>query len=167
MLAIIHSIYYNTFKDALTSLPSRKSYMIQSNSFPLKYSIGVVSIDNYDEMKNMFGRKDRDVLVRMIAGKIIEEFGEENLYRYSADEFILIFKNENKNESGEHLEQIRRSIASAEFVLNNRKKSIKLTVSTCVSEKKRSDANSIEVLYRIRKTLQKANEFSHNVSTKA
>ena len=167
MLAIIHSIYYNTYKDALTGLPSRNSYIIQSNSFPLKYSIGVVSIDNYNNMKNIFGKKDRDILVRMIAGKIIEEFGEEHLYRYSADEFILIFKNENKNESFEHLEQIRRAIASAEFVLSNRRKSIKLTVSTCVSEKKRSDANSIEVLYRIRKKKKKANEFSHNISSKA
>lgn len=167
MLAIIHNIYYNTYKDALTGLPSRNSYMLQSASFPLKYSLGVVRIDNYEELRNIFGRRDRDLLVRMITGKIIEEFGEEYLYRYSADEFILIYKNENKNESFEHLEQIRRAIASAEFILSNRKKSIKLTVSTCVSEKKRSDANSIEVLYRIRKTLQKANEFSHNISSKA
>ena len=102
-----------------------------------------------------------------MVGKIIEEAGDENLYRYSNSEFIIIYKNESKKESFEHLEQIRRAIASAEFVLNNRKKSIKLTVSTCVSEKKRSDANAIEVLYRIHKTLQKANEFSHNISSQA
>ena len=130
LLTIIHNIYYNTYKDALTGLPSRNSYMIHSNSFPLKYSIGIVCIDNYNELKNIFGKRDRDILVRMITGKIIEENGEENLYRYNDDEFIIIFKNENKNESFEHLEQIRRAIASAEFVLRNRKKSIKLTVST-------------------------------------
>ena len=115
----------------------------------------------------MFGRRDRDMLVRMIASKITDEESDENLYRYNEDEFILIFKNENKNESFEHLEKVRRAIASAEFILSHRRKSIKITVSTCVSEKKRSDANSMEVLYRIRKTLQKANEFSYNVSSKA
>ena len=167
LISIIIHIYYNTYKDALTGLPSRNSYIIASNSFPLKYSIGVVSIDGYDEMKNMFGKKDRDILIKMMVGKIIEEAGDENLYRYSNSEFIIIYKNESKKESFEHLEQIRRAIASAEFVLNNRKKSIKLTVSTCVSEKKRSDANAIEVLYRIHKTLQKANEFSHNISSQA
>ena len=103
----------------------------------------------------------------MIAGRITEEEGEENVYRYNEDEFVIVFRNEDKNESFEHLEKIRRSIASAEFVLNNRKKAVKLTVSTCVSEKKRSDANSIEVLFRAHKTLQKANEFSHNISSKA
>lgn len=167
LAGIILNLHYNTRKDALTGLLGRYSYMANSNSFPLKYSIGVISIDNYAQMLNMFGRRDRDMLVRMVVSKIIEEEGDENLYRYNEDEFILIFKNENKNESFERLEKIRRAIASAEFILNRRRKSIKITVSTCVSEKKRSDANSMEVLYRIRKTLQKANEFSHNISSKA
>ncbi len=166
LIAIIQHIHYHTYKDALTGLPSRNSYIIDSNSFPLKYSLGLVKLDNYSQMQNMFGKKNKETLVRMITNKIMEENGEENLYRYSDDEFIVLFKNENKNESFEHLEQIRRAIASAEFILNDRKKSIKLTVSTCVSEKKRSDANAIEVLYRIRKNLQKANEFSHNISSK-
>lgn len=164
---IIHNQYYNTRKDALTGLRGRYSYIVNSESFPLKYSIGVIRIDDYAHMLNVFGRKDRDMLVRMITSKIIEEESDENLYRYNDDEFIIIFKNENKNESFERLEKIRRAIASAEFILNRRRKSIKITVSTCVSEKKRSDANSMEVLYRIRKTLQKANEFSHNISSKA
>lgn len=167
MLAIIHDLYYNTYKDILTGLPGRYSYVINSASFPLKYSIGLVCIDDYAQLLNVFGRNDRNTLVRMITAKIIDEEGSENLYRYNDDEFLLIFKNENKNEGFEHLEKIRRAIASAEFILNNRKKPIKLTVSTCVSEKKRSDANSMEVLYRIRKTLQKTNDFSHNISSKA
>ena len=167
LAGIIHNIYYTTYKDMLTGLPGRNSYMIDAKNFPLKYSIGVVSIDNYGEMKNMFGKKDRDILIKMITNRIIEEHGEENLYRYSDDEFIFILKNANRDEGYEQLEQIRRAIASAEFILKDRKKSIKLTVSTCVSEKKRSDANSVEVLYRIRKKLQKANEFSLNISTKA
>lgn len=167
MLAIIHDLYYNTYKDLLTGLPGRYSYVINSASFPLKYSIGLVCIDDYAQLLNVFGRNDRNTLVRMITAKIIDEEGSENLYRYNDDEFLLIFKNENKNEGFEHLEKIRRAIASAEFILNNRKKPIKLTVSTCVSEKKRSDANSMEVLYRIRKTLQKTNDFSHNISSKA
>lgn len=167
MLAIIHDLYYNTYKDPLTGLPGRYSYVINSASFPLKYSIGLVCIDDYAQLLNVFGRKDRNTLVRMITAKIIDEESGENLYRYNEDEFLLIFKNENKSEGFEHLEKIRRAIASAEFILNNRKKPIKLTVSTCVSEKKRSDANSMEVLYRIRKTLQKTNDFSHNISSKA
>lgn len=167
MITIIQDIRYNTYKDALTALPSRYSYMINSKNFPLKYCIGIVSIDEYSKLIKIFGRTDRDNLVRMIASKIAEEENEENLYRYNEDEFVILFKNEDKNESYEHLEKIRRSIAAAEFVLSNRKKSIKLTVSTCISEKKRSDANSIEVLFRAHKALQKANEFSLNISAKA
>ncbi len=167
LAAIVMDIRYNTYKDALTGLPGRYSYMINSGGFPLKYCIGLICIDDYAKLINIFGRRDRDTLVRMIAGRITEEEGEENVYRYNEDEFVIVFRNEDKNESFERLEKIRRSIASAEFVLNNRKKTVKLTVSTCVSEKKRSDANSIEVLFRAHKTLQKANEFSHNISSKA
>ena len=82
-------------------------------------------------------------------------------------EFIIIFKNEDKKESFEHLEQIRRAIASTDFMLGNRKKGLKLTVSCCVSEKKRSDDSSLDVLVRARKALQKTYQFTQNVTTKA
>lgn len=167
LVAIIQDIYHNTYKDILTGLASRYAYMLNSEHFPLKYSIGLISIDDYEKLLKVFGRGDRDTLVRMIVSKISEEEGEENIYRYNEDEFVIIFKNEDKNECFEHLEKIRRNIAAAEFILNHRKKSVKITVSTCASEKKRSDANSVEVLFRARKTLQKANEFSHNISSKA
>ena len=48
-----------------------------------------------------------------------------------------------------------------------RKKPIKLTVSCAVSEKKRSDANSVEVLVRAHKALQKTYKFTQNVTSKA
>lgn len=167
LIAIIEDIYYNTYKDVLTGLAGRYAFMINSARFPLKYSLGLIIIDDYDKLLNIFGRRDRDNLIRMIAGKITEHEAEENIYRYNEEEFIIIYKNENKNESFEHLEKIRRSVASAEFILNSRKKAVKMTISTCSSEKKRSDAGSMEVLFRARKVLQKANEFSHNISHKA
>ena len=52
-------------------------------------------------------------------------------------------------------------------MLGKRQKGLKLTVSCCVSEKKRSDDNSIEVLIRTRKALQKAYQFTQNVTSKA
>lgn len=167
LIAIIQDIYYNTYKDALTGLSGRYAFMINSARFPLKYSIGLVLIDDYDKLINIFGRRDRDYLTRMIVSRIMEEEAEENIYRYNDGEFVIIYKNEDKNESFEHLEKIRRSVASAEFILSNRKKAVKMTISTCSSEKKRSDAGSMEVLFRARKVLQKANEFSHNISHKA
>lgn len=167
LISIIRDIHHNIYKDNLTGLSSRYAFMINSEHFPLKYSIGLIAIDDYEHLATVFGRRDRNNLIRMIATRIQEEENEDNLYRYNDGELLILYKNENKNESFEHLEKIRRSVASADFMLGNLKKAIKLTVSTCASEKKRSDANSMEVLFRARKVLQKANEFSHNISHKA
>ncbi len=103
----------------------------------------------------------------MIAMRLTEVERENPIYRYSENEFIVIFKNEGKKESFERLENIRRAVASAEFMLAKGKKGLKLTVSCCVSEKKRSDDNSLEVLERARKALQKAYQFTQNITSKA
>lgn len=167
LIAVIREIHYSTYKDTLTGLSGRYAFVINSQNFPLKYSLALISIDGYDRWLNIFGRRDRDNLLRMIVMRIAEDEDESNIYRYNEDELLIVFKNEGKKDIAERTEQIRRSIASAEFMFPRRKKAVKITVSTCISEKKRSDANSLEVVYRTRKALQKANEFSHNVSTSA
>lgn len=162
-----YDIYYSTYKDVLTNLLSRNSYIIQSKNFPMKYSIGIISIDDYDRMTRIFKRYELEALIMMISGKIVQHEKENPVYRYDKDEFVIVFKNEGKNETFDKLENIRRSIAGTEFILSERKKPIKLTISASVSDKKRSDANSFEVLVRARKVLEKTNKFSQNVTTKA
>lgn len=165
--AIAKNIYYTTYTDPETGLASRNAYLQQAKSFPLKYSLGIVCIDNYDHLGKVFGHRGLSALTKMITMRLLEVENDSPVYRYSEDEFVIIFKNEDKKEGFEHLENIRRAIASTEFMLGNRKKGLKLTVSCCISEKKRSDDSSIEVLIRTRKALQKAYQFTQNVTSKA
>lgn len=167
LIAIIQNIYYSIYKDTLTGFASRNAFIIHSKNFPLKYSIGLVSIDDFDKLATMFGRRNQNSLLKMVTRKITDLAAEDNIYRYSENEFVIIFKNEDKNESFTHLEEIRRAVAAASFVLNPRRNPLKITISASVSEKKRSDANHIEVLVRARKILQKTRSFSHNVTSKA
>lgn len=164
---VCKDIYYHTYTDNETKLASRNAYLKQSSKFPLKYSLGIICIDNYEHLKQVFGNRGIRQLTRMISMRIQEVETEALLYRYSEDEFVIIFKNEDKKEGYERLEKIRRGIASAEFMLGSRKKGLKLTVSCCISEKKRSDDNSLEVLRRTQKALQKAYQFTQNVTSKA
>lgn len=167
-IALGLDIYRRTYKDSLTGLDSRNSYIIQSKNFPLKYSIGIISIDNYENIGRNFGRRAQQNITRLIAAKIIELSGiDENIYHYSNDEFVILYKNLDKNETFERLEIIRRTIASASFEYSSRRMPIKITISAAVSEKKRSDANSFEVLVRAHKVLEKTRSFSHNVTSKA
>lgn len=167
LTAIAQNLYFNTYRDSLTSLHSRNSYILHTRDFPLKYSIGIVSIDDFDKLRFRFGTHRQNQLIKLIAAKILEYEKPDCVYRYSNDEFVIVFKSYDKNESFERLETIRRAVASASFVFNPRRPALKVTVSAAVSEKKRSDANSFEVLVRARKVLDKTRSFSHNVTSKA
>ena len=166
-ICLCTDIYFNTYHDPLTSLMSRQAFILQSAKFPLKYSIGIISVDDYDKMAYMFGKKGRNEIIKLIALKLSEIEPEELLYRYSNDRFIIIFKNEIKKEAYKRMENLRRQIAAANFEPSNKSKPIKITISGCISEKKRSDADAIEVLVRAHKVLQKALTFSHNLTSQA
>lgn len=167
VLGLIKDIHYTIRYDSLTGLASRKTYLKDSEKFPMKYSLAIICLDNYTHIYKAFGRFKSQNLLKMLSTRLAELEPDNPLYRYSTDEFILIFKNENLKQSFEKLDNIRREIAASEFMFSHKQKGIKITISGCVSEKKRSDANATEVLLRARKTLQKTYQFTQNLISKA
>lgn len=167
VLGLIKNIRYAFERDFLTGLSSRHAYLKESAKFPLKYSLAIICLDNYAHIYKAFGHTKSQNLIKMLANRLTELEPDNPLYRYSTDEFLLIFKNDNLKQSFEKLDKIRREIAASEFMFSPKQKGIKLTISGCVSEKKRSDSNSTEVLLRARKTLQKTYEFTQNLVSKA
>ena len=114
----------------------------------------------------MFGARNVDVLTKLVMKKITQLSQDAEIYRYNDDEFILIFKNVDKKQCFEYLEDIRRSIAASEFVLKS-KQVVKITISAGVSEKKRSDADVEPVLMRTREAVQRTYKFTQNMTSKA
>lgn len=167
LLAVTRNIYLETYRDSLTSLYSRNSFVLHAEKLPLKYSLGIVSIDEYDKLARNFGRRTQNILIKLITSKLLELEKEETVYRYNPDEFVIVYKNLDRNETFERVETIRRAIASSLFEFSPHKKPLKLTISGAVSEKKRQDLTAYEVLVRTRKVLQKTRSFSHNVTSKA
>lgn len=166
-IASVQNYIYTFIRDDLTGVYSRRMYAVHSHkSFPLKFSIGVVCLDDYAKLVRVFGQKKVNKLLIMIINKIRELDTGALIYRYNSDEFILVFKNEDKKQSYEYLENIRRAVAGAEFVLD-RRQIVKVTISAGVSEKKRSDADADVVLERTREVLQKAYKFTQNITSKA
>ena len=171
MLTIFQSvcehIYYVSYHDLLTGFSNRNAFLRHAPTFPLKYSVGLILIDDYERLSKIFGRHGISALIKMISLRLDELENEAQIYRYNVDEFIILYRGQDKNEAYEKTEQIRRGIAGTEFCLRGYNKPIKLTVSGAVSEKKRSDADAVEVIYRANKALQKANRFTQNITTKA
>ena len=102
----------------------------------------------------------------MIVMSINEHNPGADMYRYNEDEFILIFNNTDLKTGYNYLEDIRRGVAGAEFMLSSNH-AVKATVSQCISEKKRSDIDAAVVLKRVRQAVQKAYKFTQNITTKA
>jgi len=162
-----HSIYYSRRKDIVTGLDNGNSFIAASPKFPLKYGLGIICIDDYKHLAQIFKKSVVNELLIMVSRKIREQEPESLLYRCGSDEFVIIFPQAEKGTSFTRLDEIRRSIAAAEFMLSSRKKPLKITVSCSIAEKKRSDADVFEVFIRARRILQKTYKFTQNITSKA
>ena len=134
--------------------------------YPLKYSIALMYIDEYGRLLKRFGKNKTLMLKKMFISRIEEVNPEVLVYNYKDDALILAYMNINAAECFEKTEEIRRSIAKTIFVFNENNH-LQLTVSQCVSEKKRSDADAFAVLERAEENLQKACKFTRNITIKA
>ena len=103
-------------------------------------------------------------LEQMLVNRIYEMPYELSIFRYNDSELLMVFKNEDAKHVKDFAENIRRNIASSEFVFTNNK-SVKITISVCVSEKTRKDLNASEVTDRAHNALQKRYHLNGNVVT--
>jgi len=101
-----------------------------------------------------------------VVNRILEMPYELSIYRYNESELIMVFKNEDARHVKEFADNIRRQIAAAEFVFASHK-SVKITISVCVSEKTRKDLDASEVTERTHNALQKNYRFNCNIVTVA
>ena len=166
LISTIYADIYRYYRDCLTGVYSLNTYLRHSKKFPLKYSLAIICIDDYLKLLKVFGARNVDVLTKLVMKKITQLSQDAEIYRYNDDEFILIFKNVDKKQCFEYLEDIRRSIAASEFVLKP-KQVVKITISAGVSEKKRSDADVEPVLMRTREAVQRTYKFTQNMTSKA
>lgn len=165
-VAVVQDIYYSTYRDVLTGLAGRNAFIINAKNFPLKYSVGIVCIDDYEKLGQVFGRMGQNALTKMIASRITETEFENQVYRYTPDEFVIISKRKTKTKAstGWKNPPCRRL---GRIYARPPQKADKTDRILCGFRKKRSDANSVEVLVRAHKALQKTYKFTQNVTSKA
>ncbi len=165
--SIIIDLYHRYHYDYLEFVGSKNAYLSHANSkFPFKYTIALYSIDNRDKLLQIYGPEKLASLEQMIINKIRELPYELTFYRYNDAELIMVFKNEDARHTYEFAENIRRTIAASEFIFTSRK-SLKITISICISEKTRKDLNASEVTERAHNALHKNYRFNCNITTKA
>ena len=165
LCTVFLDIYHRFRYDILEYVGSRNIFFSQANSkFPYKYSIILFSLDNRDKILQIFGARKMQALEQMIINRIREFHYEAPIYRYNENEYIMAFLSETAKHTKEFADNIRRGIATSEFIFTTHK-SIKVTISVCVSEKTRIDKNAEEVLERAHKGLLKNHRFNGNITT--
>lgn len=162
-LAILFFVYGKTFTHQVSGLKTEKSFDLYIKNLPLKYALVVICIDDFNALSQKFSKNNLKSLVYMIS-QIIKE-NHIKVFHFGADEFVLVLENQDKAESFEEIEEIRRKIAKTDFILKKYKQPIKMTVSCALVEKKRSDGHTFEVLQRAQKLLSKTKDFNHNFTS--
>lgn len=163
-LTTVWNLIYCYYRDPVTHVFSKNAFESDSvKKFPLKYSISFFVIDSYDKLLKAFKQKVTDHLTEMIIERIKEIENEATIYRYKANEFILVFFSSDVQEAYEKMDNIRRYIAMTEFVFTQ-KKPLKLTITPVVSAKKRSDADANAVLLRMNEFFRPKYRFTQNMT---
>ena len=81
LCGIIHSLLYAARKDVVTGLDNGNSFIRAQASLPLKYGLGIVCIDDYKHLAQIFKKSGIDEIVVMIAKKICELEPDAHVYR--------------------------------------------------------------------------------------
>lgn len=166
-ISLIYYVYYISLKDEELNISNFSAYYHDAEKkYPLKYSISLMYIDDYERLLKRFGYHKMVLLKKMFVSRIHKINPNIGVYNYKKDAMILTFMNINANECFQQVEEIRRALVKSIFIFNENTH-LQLTVSQCVSEKKRSDADSIVVLERAEKNLQNACKFTRNITVKA
>ncbi len=164
LYANLHALLYAYYKDEIIGVYSKNTfYAHDAKKFPPKYSMAFFDIDNYNKLFKVFGKASTDRLTEMIIEKVYSKQPEVLIYRNKPHEFILVFTDFDVKQTYEAMEDIRRLIAGTEFVfLKN--KSVKLTITPVVSEKRRSDADANAVLMRMHENFHQKYRFTQNMT---
>lgn len=170
LIALLSSIYYSyyiLYKDEELNIANVRSFFRDADrKYPLKYSIALMYMDEYSRLVKRYGKLKTLILKKMFLAQIRKANRKVKIYNYKNDALILAFLNANSAETFNEAENIRRMLAKSIFVFNENNH-LQLTVSQCVSEKKRSDADASVVLSRAEDNLRKACKFTHNITVKA
>ena len=116
-VSIIENSYLLAYHDELTSLPSRRAFndaLLRLNS---PFCIAVADIDHFKRFNDTYGHETGDQVLRLVAAQLARVTAGGQAFRCGGEEFTILFPGKTISEVIEPLEQLRASIASADFHL--------------------------------------------------
>lgn len=178
VVSAIEAAYSMAYRDELTKLPARRALNEALAKLRGRYTVAMIDIDRFKKFNDRYGHDVGDQVLRMVGSKLSKVTGGGKAFRYGGEEFTIVFSGKTKEEVIEHLENLRKKIASSSFNLRgiNRPKKkpkrrkkllgssnkVKVTVSMGVAERGDKIAKPTEIVKVADKALYKAKKGGRN-----
>lgn len=108
---ILQDSYNLAFRDDLTGIPSRRALNESLYGVGRDFTIAMVDIDHFKKFNDAYGHDVGDQVLKLVAAKLARVGGGGKTYRYGGEEFTILFDRLRAEETGPHLEALRREIA--------------------------------------------------------
>lgn len=120
ILAVLETAYAMAFHDELTGLPARRALNNAMLSLGKNFTIAMLDIDFFKKFNDRYGHDVGDQVLCMVASHIKRVGGGGRPFRFGGEEFSILFQGKSRDETIPYLENLRESIANAQFALRGK-----------------------------------------------
>lgn len=120
IVGVITTSHELAYIDQLTNIPGRRALDTELKHLGKKYTLAMLDVDHFKKFNDTYGHDTGDDVLKLVASLLCDTNGNAKVYRYGGEEFTILFKNKYKNQSIEHLEELRAKIAEYDIILRNR-----------------------------------------------
>ncbi|WP_252026824.1 GGDEF domain-containing protein [Vibrio sp. SCSIO 43136] len=117
---IISTSHKLAFIDQLTEIPSRRALENEMAHLGKHFAIAMLDVDHFKKFNDTHGHDTGDHVLRLVAKKMRATRGNAKVYRYGGEEFTVLFKGKDSEDTLEFLEELRESIAEYDMVVRNK-----------------------------------------------
>jgi len=117
LISVIEASYAMAFRDELTGLPARRALKEDMLKLGSRYTLAMLDIDHFKKFNDRHGHDVGDQVLRMVAAKLSNVSGGGRAYRYGGEEFTVIFPGKYADDAANHLEELRKDVATSGFAL--------------------------------------------------
>lgn len=139
-------------KDALTGFYNKRSLQKYLDSSAIKniseqdICISIMDIDDFKSINDRYGHVFGDEVIRNVANIISASIRPEDVaYRFGGEEFLIIFKKANLEESYKICERIRKCIAASHYEIQGDNVSLTITVGLALVNSQRNFSLAINL----------------------
>lgn len=122
VVSSIEASFSMAYIDELTCLPGRRSLNETLLNLGKRYTIAMIDVDRFKKFNDTYGHKTGDQVLKMIGARLGNISGGAKTFRYGGEEFTAIFNGKSVEDAVCHVENFRKAVESAPFMVRGRER---------------------------------------------